>query len=164
MSKADDKTPQPMDAGAPERAVAEAATNNQRVAYGLVTLMTEIHALFDSVIPEYKEPDGRNTLLAVALDLSEMDEDDRTDLTALISLFDLHSAPRIESITVDDEEQSAYIKMRSNPRIQDSRQPFGLAAALEVLSGADEDEGYVNEDDDETFLNEAAKNMFGGSR
>lgn len=142
MSK-NDKTPEPMDAGAPERSTGAAATNNQRVCYALVTLMNEIHALFDSVVPEYVEPDGRNTLLAVSLDLSSMDDDDRIDLTALLSIL---SDSRIENVAVDEGEESAYIKIRSNPRTQDLRDPFGLADALLVLAG-EPDEAAVVEDD-----------------
>lgn len=134
--------PQPMDATAPERKTGEVATNNQRVCYSLVTLNTEINDLFPGgPIPEFTQPDGRNTLLAVEYDLSMMDEDDRIDLTALLSLLAdtvKRSDSRLASVTIDDELQTAYIEVRSSLRTQDSRESFGLVEALHVLSGDSE--------------------------
>lgn len=141
--------PQPMDSSAPERKSGEVATNNQRVCYALVTLNNEVNDLFPGgPIPTFDHPDGRNTMLAVEYDTSMMDEDDRIDFTALMSLLKdgVRTDRRLESVTIDDVEQMVYVEMRSSLRTQDDRTEFGLAKALHVLSG---DPEPLDETDDD---------------
>lgn len=138
MSKKSDE-PTPMDASIRERATGTTASNTQRVCYAIKTLVAEMHALFPETPVEYSDYDGRNTALAVSFDLSPLDEETGTTVLALFTLFDFDADPRIAS--VDADGPVVLISFRANARTQDSREPFGLAEAWEVLTEGDDGTG-----------------------
>lgn len=147
MSKSD-KAPEPMDSGAPERKSGEVAANSKRECWAIKTLVTEVIDLFPETGIEYSNYDGRNAALAVRFDLSPLDDDSQIDLAALLPLM---ADTRIQTIDPDTTDEgfteAVTVTMRRNPRLQDSRDSFGLAAALHVLT-AEDDEPVEFEDDE----------------
>lgn len=139
------KAPEPMDDSVREHAVGTAPTNQRRVCWAIKTLVDEVHALFPETTVEYGDYDGRNTALSVAFDLTPLPaEDAQIDLSNLLDI--LGTDERVSRVVRSDVEVG--VSMRSNPRTQDSREPFGLADAYLILSGDDDDEpGWVFEDD-----------------
>jgi hypothetical protein len=144
-----DESGKPMDDGVTERAVGVPVTNSQRVCWAIKTLVAEVHSMFPETTAEYSDYDGRNTALAVTFDLTPLDADtDRVDLANLLELLNdpaYNDDRRIREVIVESDDSAVYVSMRGNPRTQDSREPFGLADALEVLTGGDE--GYDEEND-----------------
>lgn len=134
----------PMDASVPESRTAVPSTNSPRVCWALKTLVDEFRNLFPETRTEYSNYDGRNTALSVTFDLTGIPEDVRTDAALLMELLNdpaYNEDKRIEYVIIEDEH--ALVTMRANPRTQDSREPFGLADAYEVLAGDDEPEDGV---------------------
>jgi len=137
MSEKTDKM-QPMDATIRERQNGIVATNSKRVCWAIKTLVAEMADLFPETPVEYSNHDGRNTALDVTFDLSVLDDEDRSTLIALFTLFDFNADPRIEAIIA--EGQRVLVSMKANPRTQDSRESFGLAEAWGVLTDGDDDD------------------------
>jgi hypothetical protein len=140
-----DKTPTPMDPSIIEDRVGSAHVNTGRACYAAKTLVAEVEALFPGVPVDYSNRDGRSTALDVSFDLTVLDEPDGQDLVTLLTLLgdSAHNEdPRIREVMADPGTLQVLVGFRSNPRTQDSREPFGLADALDVLSG-DESEGDV---------------------
>lgn len=134
-----DKTA-PMDDGAPESKTATPTTNSPRTCWAVKTLVAEFQNLFPETTVEYSNHDGRNTALSVTFDLTAIPEDERTDAALLMELLNdpaYNEDRRIEYVLIEDEQ--ALVTMRSNPRTQDSREPFGLSEAYEVLAGEDDE-------------------------
>lgn len=140
------KAPQPMDDSVREHAVGTAPTNRQRVCWAIKTLVEEVHALFPETTVEYGDYDGRSAALSVTFSLTPLpSEDDQIDLS---NLFDILGTDERVSRVERSDVMEVYVLMRSNPRTQDNRDPFGLADAYLILSGDDDDEpGWVFEDD-----------------
>lgn len=125
--------PEPMDPTHVDSA--SAPTGNQpRVCYALKTLIAEVSALFPETTVETGDVDGRNTALSATFTT------DNADFLLLMDVLDL-TDPRVESVAVDDQTKSTKVKMRSNPRTQDSREPFGIGEAWLILAGDDESGG-----------------------
>ncbi len=152
----DDKANQPMDDSTREVATPVASTNAARPCYAIKTLVAEVLALFPETPVEYTNYDGRNAALSVSFDMTSLSEDDRIDMTNLMTLLNdpaYNEDQRIEYVIVEDEQ--VLVTIRSNPRTQDSRARFGLADALSVLAGDEEpDDGtnaiaWENDDDDD---------------
>lgn len=161
----DKKVVKPMDDGIRERSIGEMRPNAKRQCWAIKTLVAEVHALFPETVVSYDDYDGRNTALSVTFQLdgfnTDTDADDLHNLLALLGDPAHNEDQRIERVTCGDDE--VCILMRSDPRTQDSREPFGLADALSVLSG--EDEGYADDGDDEdwSWVGEATHSeSFGG--
>jgi hypothetical protein len=147
MSKKNDKTeaPAPMDPSVREESVGTPAVNASRPCWAAKTLVAEVNALFPETPVEYSNPDGRNTMLDVMFDLTTLDPNDVYDLTTLLNLLDdpaYNVDPRIDSVIAGGQQHAGQVLVafKSNPRTQDSRDPFGLADALEVLAERDEAE------------------------
>lgn len=145
-------SPQPMDVTAHEVAVPEAVTNESRVCYAVETLVAEFRALFPETPVEYIEVNGRNTALGVVFDLTTLDADTaRIDAGQLLRLLGdeaYNDDPRIATVVVDNDTETAAVVMHNNPRTQDSREPFGLADAWSVLTGASEPDAEAEDEAD----------------
>ena len=128
------KTPEPMDAGAPERDNAEPVANNPRACYAAKQLVKEVLNLFPETEYGFTSYTPRNVALVVWF--AAKDDGEETELDQLLRLVD--ADPRVEKITYDDNEHLAVV-FHNRPRTQDLRDPFGLDEALMVL--ADEDTG-----------------------
>lgn len=123
---------EPMDDSVTEAKVGTPADNTQRVCYAAKTLVAEVEALFPETPVEYSNYDGRNTALDVQFDLTGIDAADRDTLIAMMTLFDLDDDPRINLIVSEDD--SLLVSFKASARTQDSRDPFGLADAWEILT------------------------------
>lgn len=137
----DQKKVTPMDDGIRERSVGEARPNNQRQCWAIKTLVVETHTLFPETPVEYGDYDGRNTALSVTFDCSMLDETEQVLFTDLLRILDTDE--RVKDTEVGSDQ--VYVLMHSNPRTQDSREPFGLDDALSILSDdedADDDTGW----------------------
>lgn len=137
MSDKTDKTAQPMDAGAEEISNPVMATNTQRTAHGVKTLIAEVLELFPETPYEVSGYDGRNTALDVTFDLSNLDEGEQRQFMDLLSL--VKSDIRVRGVIT--EEDSVLVEFRRSPRTQDSRDPFNLADAWSVLTESEEPDG-----------------------
>jgi hypothetical protein len=120
-----------MDSNIPEVMVGTPAVNGARVCWALKTLVAEVEELFPETPVEYTNHDGRNTALAATFDLSVLDLDENQMLVDLLTM--LPHDPRIADVVSDYDTVSVYVCMKSNPRTQDDKSPFGLGDALEVL-------------------------------
>lgn len=132
MSKAVEKG-QPMDPSIREESTGTVHVNNPRVCWAAKTLVIEVEELFPETPVEFGIRDLRNTALSVTFDLTSQHGPDRDMLTALLELVDTDA--RVAEVVI--EEDSAFVRFHSNPRIQDSRDPFGLADALDVLNDSE---------------------------
>lgn len=121
----DKKMPEPMDAGAPERAVGEATPTNQRPCYAAKTLIAEVLALFPETTHRVSDYNGRNVGLWVTFDTAYGQE-----LTDLLLLVD--SDARVERVEADDSG-TVLVIFHNRPRIYDLRDSFGLDEAWSVL-------------------------------
>jgi hypothetical protein len=131
------KKVEPMDPSFQEDRTPVVKANQQRVCHAIKTLTEEVWALFPETPVTYDNYNGRNTALTVVFDLSSLPEDrDRVDLIVLLELIE--SDERVQSVLVEDG--TVAVTMRANPRTQDSREPFGVALALDIL--ADDSEGF----------------------
>ena len=138
------KMPEPMDDSVREAPVGTPSTNHQRVCGAIKQLVAEFHGLFPETPVEYSNYDGRNTALDVTFDMTALDaETDRVDALNLLHLLGdpAHNAEhRIDYVLVSESDAAVLVSMRSSLRTQDNREPFGLAEALSVLAGEDEDD------------------------
>lgn len=123
-----------MDPSIREGRVGTPQVNTERPCWAISTLNEEVWALFPETPVEYSDVNGRNTALAVTYDLTALDGEDQTTAVGLLNLIagDL----RVEDVLVTSG--AALVQMRPNPRTQDTRDPFGLSAALLIMAGADE--------------------------
>lgn len=142
MTKPDDKKVEPMDDSIKEAREGTPFTNAPRQCWAMKTLINEVHSLFPETPYEVSNIDGRNTALDVTFDLTVLEDVDHATMIALLTLFDLAEEPRIEQIISEDE--SILVSFKSNPRTQDSREPFGLVEAYAVL--VEEDDGGDEDD------------------
>lgn len=128
-TKTKDTMPQPMDAGAPERAVAVAPVNHQRVCHAIRTLVAEVHEVFPETPTEFSGANGRNVYLAVSFDLTALDTIEADDLSIVLRLLD--SDTRVESVIA--EEGQVLVTMKNSARTQDNTDAFNILDALDVL-------------------------------
>lgn len=126
-----------MDPTVPEHRNPVAAVNNERVCWALQTLVAEVQELFPETPVDYGNPDGRNTLLDGQFDLTALDGEERADLASLLGLTEHDS--RIETVVVEDD--MVLVSIRSNPRTQDKRDPFGLGDALGIMADSEGSDG-----------------------
>lgn len=127
--------PEPMDVTAREARVGTAHHNHSRVCYAIKTLVAEVHELFPETPVEYSNFDGRYTALDVTFDLTVLDDEDEARLARLLSLIE--NDARVAEV-IADEDGAALVSIRSNPRTQDMRDPFGLGPAYLLLAGDDD--------------------------
>lgn len=131
MSK-DKKTAEPMDVTAKETDN-PVTTNHQRAAWGVRTLIEEVHALFPETPYEVSGYNGRNVGLDVQFDFTSLDSQDRADACTLLILM---GDTRVWQADVEDG--AALVQFNNNPRTYDSRESFGLADAYLILAESDE--------------------------
>lgn len=118
--------------------------NNPRLAYALVTLINEVKGLFPEVTYSALGYDGRNTALGV-------DFDTPTEQAGLPDLLNLiASDPRVRSVT-RQSSSSTVVFLRSDPRTQDSRDPFDLNRAWLVLSEDEQSDDSPDAHDDALY-------------
>jgi hypothetical protein len=129
----DDKTAQPMDAGAEETSTPMAAMPNERNARALDTLISEVVALFPETTYEVGNRNGRGVALSVTFATHETD-----GLPALLSL--VAGDARVLDVTYDEQEDSVLVHLWNRGRTQDLRDSFNLADAWLVLSDDEADE------------------------
>lgn len=122
----DKKMPEPMDSGAPERAVGEAASTNQRACYAAKTLIAEVLELFPETQHEIKEFNGRNVGLTVSFPDPEDELGDLLRLTV--------ADARVNHVhTRSGGDDSVDVVFHNRPRTYDLRDSFGLDEAWMVL-------------------------------
>lgn len=119
------KEPEGMDPSAQEHFVGKPHVNQPRVCYGIKTLVGEVLELFPKTIFETSEPNDRNVDLAVTF---VIDDPWLADVLLLIE-----PGARVDEIFHDGENKTLKVHFRNSARTQDSREPFGLAEALEIL-------------------------------
>lgn len=125
------KSNEPMDVTFAEDKNPTPKQNQPRVCWAAKTLIAEVLALFPETPVETSNIDGRNTALDVSFDMTVLDHEDRVTFTGL--MIAMSEDERIWDITTEDD--SVLVSFKSNPRTQDSREPFGLDAAYLVLVG-----------------------------
>lgn len=121
--------PEPMDASMPEVQTPEVRTNTQRNSYALDALIEEVRNLFPETAFEVSNYDWRNAALDVQFTTDE------EDLPRLLSLVDTDE--RVAEV-LDDGAGTLLVSLHPNPRVQDSRETFGLAEAYKALSGTED--------------------------
>lgn len=119
-----DKGPEMMDPSAPE-GDAVVHTNRERNVYALDTLVKEVVALFSETTYEVSNRTRFNAALDVQFDTHES-----SGLSVLLSLVE--DDERVAEVVVDVDD--VLVRFRGNPRLQDSREPFGLAEAWSVMN------------------------------
>jgi hypothetical protein len=129
MSKNKQGAKDVMDPSIRENPVGKMAVNAGRACWAAKTLVAEVLELFPETPVEYSNPDGRNTALDVSFDTTVHDTLDGELLATVLDLS--RSDSRIKDI--DGEDGQVIVSFKSNPRTQDSREPFGLGDALLVL-------------------------------
>lgn len=128
--------PEPMDPGAPETRNADfekAAPRSERNCYALNTLVAEVTDLF----PETSHEVSNRTKRWVALDVTFTGYDTNhgdvePTLPELLGLLD--SEPRVAAVLHDSEQGQVLVSFVANPHLMDSRAPFGLRGAYEVIT------------------------------
>lgn len=130
--------PQPMDPSIREEGIATMHVNRKRPCWAAKTLVSEMDVLFPETPVEYSNYNLRNTALDVTFDLTTLDSTDREMAANLLELTSSDS--RIEDVIVGagDMDGQVLVSFIANPRTQDSRAPFGLGDALDVLADDDE--------------------------
>lgn len=128
-TKKQKEAPQEMDPSTREVKNPVMSTNQQRSCYAMTALLTELLDLFPETPYEVGGYDGRNVALEVTFDLSSVEGSE--SLIELLEDVETSDA-RVESLLVED--QQANLRFKSNPRTQDSLEPFGLADAWLILS------------------------------
>lgn len=131
-------TPEPMDPGARETATPVATTNRRRNAYALDTLVGEVDTLYPDIPIEVSNVDGRGTALDVQFALTE----EHSGLMDLLRL--VQSDNRVKEVLVEEDDMLVLVSFRSDPRTQDSREPFHLADAIDVLIDIQESTGDID--------------------
>lgn len=132
MKNAAKKTaePRPMEASAvPAAKVGTPAMNNKRACYAAKTLVAELHEMFPETPVEYSNPNGRSTMLDVSFDLTVFDASEEDSVTTLLEL--IHTDARVEEVII--ENGTVLVSFKASARTQDSREPFGLGDAWDVL-------------------------------
>lgn len=124
--------PEPMDPEYVEAAVAALPNsgNTYRICWSLKTLVSEVHGLFPEMPVEFSNVDGRNTALDATFDLTVLDESDRSLFRDLLRLCTTDE--RVREVISDSDQ--VLVGIKSNPRIQDSRDWFSLADAWLVMA------------------------------
>lgn len=144
MSKKTEET-QPMDPAVREVAAeGQAMSNAPRVCYAAQTLIEEFTELFPETTYETCDVDGRNTALGVKFAIGAIqDEEERSIAKTMIRTLTVsdrvYEAAVYYNVKIgldhDVATEEGYVRFHSNPRTQDSREPFGLAEAYEILAG-----------------------------
>lgn len=120
----DKKAPEPMDAGAPERASSgEVIETRLRVCYAAKQLIQEVIDLFPETIHETNTENMRNVQLGIDF---VADEEGLAELLQLVSVDS-----RVASVVT--EEGLVKVGFHNRPRTYDLRDSFGLADAWLVL-------------------------------
>lgn len=148
------EAPKPMDPAIREEKVAVPTSNHQRVCWAVKTLVAEVLELFPETLNAFNDYDGRNTALSVSFDMTGLDAGGVYDLTTVLNA--VAGDERVAEVLVD--EAGGYVRMKSSPRTQDSRESFKLADVIMVLAEDDEgeSEGLV------LYVEGAGTDLFGG--
>lgn len=136
MASKNEKAAEPMDASVRERKDPVPFKNHSRVAYALATLVEEFNDLFPETPVEYGDVDGRNTALSATFDLTVLDASERETAASLLELVETDA--RVSEVIVQDD--LVLVSMKSSPRTQDLRDPFGLGDTYLILT--EEREGW----------------------
>lgn len=137
-----------MDPSVREQTTPVKPSNNPRDAYAVLTLVNEVMDLFPETSYETSGPNSFNTNLVVAFDDSES-----SDLYPLLTLVE--SDARVLRVDRDSIEHRTFVEFHNSFRTQDSRAPFGLAGAHDILTAGgdvwlDENHDFVVREDDST--------------
>lgn len=104
-------------------------SNQQRLCWSLETLASEVEALFPETVLTPSNYTGRN----VALDGQFASE--KADHDVLRSLLHLvRDDERVAGVLVDDSDRVILVSFHKNTVTQDSRDPFGLSEAYDVIT------------------------------
>lgn len=133
MTKKNTSGPEPMDADAPERAVAAPTANRQRECYAMMTLRSEVETLFPETSISFGDPDGWGVKHEIIFDMSMLDEAEFKSASLLLSMSLLDD--RVVAFAKDEEEQSMAVEFVTDRRYRDSRETFGLDDAWLILTG-----------------------------
>jgi hypothetical protein len=125
-----DTTAKAMDPSIREQATPDPIVTAKRDAYAVTTLVSEVMALFPEVTYETGSDSVRSVNTVVTFDDFES-----PDLHPLLSLVE--SDVRVKSVERDDHDPLIAVEFYPSLRTQDSRAPFGLAAAYDILNRDD---------------------------
>lgn len=135
--------PVPMDPSILESVTGTAKPNRKRRAYALHTLINEVLDLFPETTYEVSGYDGLNAALDVQFYV------EHAGLAALLWLVESDERVRevISELAAgqDGGGEEFLVSLKPNARTKDSREPFGLAAAWEILADQYGDFPGVNE-------------------
>ena len=137
--------PEPMDSSTIEHAVGSAAVNTGRVCYALKTLVDEVHELFPETPVEYSDYDGRPAAHGAQFDTTVINVPEDRDM--FVALLELTSTDeRVEEVIY--EEDIVLVAIIRNPRLQDSRDSFGLREAFDIITSDEGLDGSLDGEDD----------------
>lgn len=131
-AKTESKSGEPMDKKAKEILRPVALPNVTRNCWALETLVREMLDLFPETGVAFGNYDGRNTALDAVFDLSMLDPEDRDLAAALLQMLTVDH--RVDDAVYEESEALATVSIKSGPRTQDLRDPFGLADAFDVIT------------------------------
>lgn len=134
------KQPESMDPAVREQAIPDIPRTNPRDCYAVQTLVAEVTGLFPETAYETSGPNSFNTSLVVAFDDGES-----PDLFPLLAL--IQSDVRVLAVDRDSIEHRSVVEFHNNLRTHDSRAPFGLAEAHDILTSGDGQIGLDGNDD-----------------
>lgn len=140
---------EPMDKAAREAGAPQDFTPRPRDAYAVVTLITEVQAIFPDMEVETFGPNGRG----VSLDVAFYD-DDEPDLSAVLALLGdpaYTAEPRIEEVARSTNDNCTIVTIINDPSLYDRREPFGIAGAIEVMSSEEGEPDLIDPDDEPGF-------------
>ena len=127
------QTPGQMDRSLRETVDGVPHVNTKRPCWAAKTLAEEVTELFPETRITYDNYDGRGAALDLGIDMADLNSQGREDLSQLIHLLG-GAEGRIDVAVEDVSERTILVSFRSSARTQDSREPYGLGEALDVLS------------------------------
>ena len=122
--------PQPMDPSVPVSKTGVETMPAKRSAYSLEVLIAEFTGAFPETNFETGSEDGRGVSHSVLFDLSMLASADLALFRDLVKATEVDD--RIEYVIVDNDQ--AEIGLWQNPRLRDSREPFGVDEAILALA------------------------------
>lgn len=139
------KVSAPMDQTVREVGAPQDFTPRPRDCYAVLTLITEVNAMYPDVEVEPFNPNGRGVNISVAIY-----DHEEPDLIALLPL--IGDEPRVEVVerVMSDRPGFTVVHFVNNPVTYDLRAPFGLVDAYKVLSTEDGEPDLIDPDDDLT--------------
>lgn len=122
--------------GTPEPLSGALSGNQHRLAYALDVLTEEIKGVHPDLPITPDDYNGWGVALSVSIDTTVLGDEDRS---RLITVLDILGADARVAEVINEDGQT-YVRVHADPMRQDSRAPFGVAGALVVLDGSDEDD------------------------